>query len=157
MSACACSKESKYLVSSEVLAQNKVIDDLKKSVAEHLHKISIITRQHSAIHAENSLLRQQTTGSKVQVDTTYKYNIGDLEELSELIFQDRENPPAGINCHRIYQCIWNITIYYSRYTFEEHPEIVQNLKLLLTIATTSNWFTFSQRTNIEAKLREHFT
>mmetsp|Transcript_12741 Transcript_12741/g.12400 ORF Transcript_12741/g.12400 Transcript_12741/m.12400 type:complete len:269 (-) Transcript_12741:222-1028(-) len=161
MSACACSKESQYLVNSGLLAQNKVIDDLKKLAAGHLHnstaQANIAMEMRNSMHAENLLLRQQITGCKVHVDTTYKYDINNLEELSELIFQDRQNPPAGIDRHRIYQCIWNITIYYSRYTFEEHPEIVQNLKLLLTIATTSNWFTFSQRTNIEAKLREHFT
>jgi hypothetical protein len=111
-----------------IATQNKAISNLQRDLAERLNHISS--------------QRRQIESFKVKVDPTYRYTIHNSKELSKLIFQELQSPPAGIDRNRIYQCIINIARSCNQYSWDD--EIVHNLKMLLAIANASSWFTDNQ-------------
>lgn len=179
MSACASSQGS--VISQDTITKHSntteaedkiIISNLKNAVivlnrekSAHLSDLSTqtnatldVARLYHIKQEENRALSQGITSMRGIVHPNYDYNIMNTEVLSELIFQDRDGCPYGVDRNRIYQCITNIVRTYgqnSDYYQEQAPNVFHNMLMLLAIASASSWFTVNQRNNLQNSLSEY--
>mmetsp|Transcript_11053 Transcript_11053/g.10668 ORF Transcript_11053/g.10668 Transcript_11053/m.10668 type:complete len:296 (-) Transcript_11053:277-1164(-) len=180
MSACACSQGSVisqestgqsnstreqdkliFSLNNKIFSLNNKILPLNRDIAEHLTHIALQTdadQENRALYdtkvEENRLLNQQMKNIRVIAIPSYDYNIHTAAELSQLIFQDRESCPSGIDRNRVYQCITKIARVYHQCSWEAwegFPEVKLNLHMLVAIASASSWFTSNQRSSLETE------
>jgi hypothetical protein len=145
---------SSLISSKTIFSLNNKILTLNRDIAEHRNANQGNKVLYDIKVEENRLLNQQMKNIRVIAIPSYDYDIHTAAELSQLIFQDRESCPSGIDRNRIYQCITKIARVYHQCPWEAwegSPEVKLNLHMLVAIASASSWFTSNQRSSLETE------
>ena len=75
-------------------------------------------------------------------------------KLNTLIATWLENKPASIDPNRIYNCIQRCYVAHARHYSDNPPKYCSDMRMLLSTAAASTWFSVRQRDNITQWLED---
>ena len=138
------------------------MDELNELISSHRTRADTATQALSELKAEVELLKinfskaaRSLDFSNLQVNIEYKsFGRENVKRLSKLICLYLSRKPPQINSNRIFQCVRNCFLDWERGWNDNPTNYYWDMRMLLGICTSCNWFTQKQHSNFEKWLKQ---